>query len=257
LTLAAGYVAEALEIFKQYWANPAYGLPDTPGVFYSYSYGAVDFFFLDDRYHRDPNEDPGSPDKTMLGRAQFDWLRERLGASTAVFKVLVAGGGWTVAKGERGDSWAGFLHERNRLFDFIRDAGITGVVLVSGDSHVGELNAITWSEHGGYDFYDLVSSPLAQEPPSSWLHRRPERRIRPVYFQGSNVGVIDFMFDGEPRLMYRLFDFVGRSIWEPFVVRADELVNGVTSWPTKVDDEERQRQENHDRGQGYYEIEPE
>jgi len=123
----------------------------------------------------------------------------------------------------------GFLHERNRLFDFIRDAGVTGVVLVSGDSHVGELNAITWSEHGGYGFYYLVSSPLAQEPPSSWLHRRPERRIRPVYFQGSNVGVIDFMFDGEPRLMYRLFDFVGRSIWEPFVVRAAELVNGVTS----------------------------
>ena len=82
---------------------------------------------------------------------------------------------------------------------------------MSGDSHVGELNAI----------------------------------------------VIDFMFDGEPRLMYRLFDFVGRSIWEPFVVCADELVNGVTSWPTKIDDEERQRQENHDRGQGYYEIEPE
>jgi len=248
--------AESLEIFEQYWANPSYGLSDTPGVFFSYSYGAVEFFFLDDRYHRDPNADPDTPDKTMLGRAQLDWLQERLAASTAVFKVLISGGGWTVAKGEGGDSWAGFLHERNRLFDFIRDQEIRGVILVSGDSHIGELNVIPWSEHGGYDYYDLVSSPLAQEPPSSWLHRRPERRIRPVYFQGSNVGVIDFLFDGSPRVMYRLYDFIGRTIWQPFVVRADELVNGVRSWPDKVDGEELTRQRNLDAGRGYYELEP-
>ena len=247
---------EALEIFTQYWANPSYGLADAPGVFFAYSYGAVDFFFLDDRYHRDPNSQPDTPDKTMLGRAQFDWLCERLAASRAVFKVLVAGGGWTAAKGEGGDSWAGFLNERNRLFDFIRDGEIPGVILVSGDSHVGELNVIPWSERGGYDLYDLVSSPLAQEPPDSWLHRRPERRIRPVYFQGSNVGVIDFYFDGEPRVMYRLYDFIGRNIWQPFVVRADELVNGVTSWPDKVDEEAEARQQSFDSGGGYYEIEP-
>ena len=68
---------ESLEIFKQYWANPGYGLPETPGVFFRYSYGAVDFFFLDDRYHRDPDADPDTPDKTMLGRAQLDWLEAR------------------------------------------------------------------------------------------------------------------------------------------------------------------------------------
>ena len=130
------------------------------------------------------------------------------------------------------------------------------MILVSGDSHIGELNAIPWSEHGGYDYYDLVSSPLAQEPPSSWLHRRPELRIRPVYFQGSNVGVIDFLFDGEPRVMYRLYDFIGRNVWQPFVVRADELVNGVRSWPDKIDEKELKRQQSFEAGRGYYEIEP-
>jgi hypothetical protein len=40
-------------------------------------------------------------------------------------------------------------------------------------------------------------------------------------------------------------------------VRADELVNGVESWPNKVHDESRQRQEFYDAGKGYYEIEPE
>jgi alkaline phosphatase D len=248
---------QALEVFKDYWANPSYGLPEVPGVFFGYSYGDVDFFFVDDRYYRDPNADPDTPSKTMLGQQQFEWLQTNLKQSTAVFKVIVSGGGFSKAKGEGGDSWAAFLHERDRLFDFIRDDEIGGVVLLSGDTHVGEVNVIPWSERGGYDLYDLVSSPLAQRTPDSWLHRRPERRIRPVYFKGSSVGIVDFILDENPRLMYRVIDIHGRNVWEPFVVRADELVNGVTSWPDKVDNEERQRQENYDAGKGYYEIEPE
>jgi alkaline phosphatase D len=207
---------ESLEVFKKYWANPAYGLPDTPGVFFTYSYGGVDFFFLDDRFYRDPDKAEDTSEKTMLGTAQFEWLQKALVASEAIFKVIISGSGWSTSKGEGGDSWAAYLHERDRLFDFIRDQKISGVVLASGDSHIGEINAIPRSEKGGYDLYDLVSSPLAQRTPDSWLHRRPERRIRPVYF-----------------------------------------VNGVVSWPDKVHDESRQRQEFYDAGKGYYEIEPE
>ncbi len=85
----------------------------------------------------------------------------------------------------------------------------------------------------------------------------PYRRIRPIYFKGSSVGIIDFIFDDEPRLMYRIIDIHGRNVSEPFVVRADELVNGVVSWPEKVHDVSRQRQEFYDDGKGYYEIEAE
>jgi alkaline phosphatase D len=247
--------SQALEVFRQYWANPAYGLPDAPGVFFNYGFGAVDFFFLDGRFYRDPDTTP-VPGKTMLGERQFSWLQAELKKSTAVFKVLVSGSAWSVDKGVASDSWTGSRHERDRLFDFIRDNGIGGVILVSGDLHVGELNAIPWSQRGGYDLYDLISSPLAQKTPDSWLEQRPEHRIRPVYFQGSNVGVIDFVFDGSPRVIYRLFDIHGRSVWAPFVVHARELVNGVTSWPDKVDAKERQRQENWEAGKGYYEIRP-
>jgi alkaline phosphatase D len=246
----------ALEIFKRYWANPAYGLPETPGVFFRYSYGRVDFFFLDGRYYRDPDNAPDTPQKTMLGEAQLTWFESELQASTAVFKVIVAGSGWSKAKGPGGDSWASFLNERNGIFDFIRNHEISGVVLLSGDSHVGELNVIPWSEKGGYDFYDLVSSPLAQDPPDSWLERRPERRIRPVYFQGSSFGLVDFLFDPTPRLVFRVIDVQGRSVWKPFELRADELVNGVQSWPSKVSEEERFRQANYDEGKGYYEEVP-
>jgi alkaline phosphatase D len=244
----------ALEIFKQYWANPSYGLPDVPGVFFRYSYGQVDFFFVDDRYYRDADSDPDSPEKTMLGTSQLSWLKTELEASTAIFKVLVAGGGWNNGKGVGEDSWASFQRERNEIFDFIRDQEISGVIFLSGDTHVGELNVIPWSETGGYDYYDFGSSPLAQATPDSWLERRPERRIRSVYFQGSNFGLVEFLFEPTPRLTYRLIDTQGRSVWETFEVTADELVNGVISWPSKVDERERLRQLDYEAGRGYYGV---
>jgi alkaline phosphatase D len=244
----------AYEVFREYWANPSYGLPDVKGIFFKYTWGKVDFFVLDGRWYRDPDTDPDSPDKTMLGAEQFDWLKGELEASDAVFKVLVSGSGWSTSKGEGGDSWAAFLHERNRLFDFIRDSEITGIVMLSGDTHIGELNVIPWSDKGGYDLYDMVSSPLAQVIPDSWLERRPEQRIWPVYFQGSNFGVVDFKMGDDPRLVFQLIDTHGRRVWEPFELLASELVNGVTSWPSKVANIPRQRQEHLDAGEGYYEV---
>jgi len=242
------------EVFREYWANPSYGLPDVKGVFFAYTWGQVEFFFVDDRWYRDPDEDPDVPGKTMLGPGQLAWLKSGLASSEAVFKVVVSGSGFSTEKGIGGDSWAAFINERDELFNFIRDQGISGVVLMSGDTHIGELNVIPWSANGGYDLYDMVSSPLAQVNPDSWLERRPERRIWPVYFQGSNFGLVEFHMGDDPYLTFQLIDIHGRRVWEPFVLYASELVNGVTSWPEKVSDISRQRQENYDAGKGYYEV---
>lgn len=225
--------AEALEVFERYWANPAYGLPETPGVFFEYSYGGVDFFFLDCRYYRDPNKEPDHPGKTFLGTGQREWLQEALLRSEAPFKVLISGSGWSKGKGPGGDSWASYLHERDALFDFIRDNQVSGVVLLSGDTHKGELNAIPWSQKGGYDFYDLVSSPLAQPPLEVNPNRKPEARIRKVFTREDNFGLLEFDMTGDPVLRFALMGKSGRVAWRPLVIRADELVNGVVSWKDK------------------------
>ena len=243
----------ALRAFRNYWANPSYGLEDTPGVFFEYRYGSVDFFMLDGRYHRDPNDAPDNASKTMLGAGQKRWLKERLQSSKAPFKVIASGGGWTVGKGPGGDSWASFLTERNELFDFIRDQEISGVVLLSGDTHYAELNAIPWSEQGGYDMYEFVSSPLAQDTSDGFLVRRPERRIRQAYFGSSNFGVLYFDLRGDdPWLEFNVMNYRGDAAWEPLRLYASELVNGKSTWRDKMDELSRERYDSAASGGEYY-----
>ena len=233
----------SLAAFRNYWANPAYGLADGPGVYFQYAYGGVDFFMLDGRYYRSPNKDPDGPAKTLLGQRQGEWLREVLRASRAPFKVLACGSGWTSEDGPTGDTWAAFQMERNALFDFIRDERIEGVFLLSGDTHFGEINAIPWSERGGYDLYDLVSSPLAQATGSSFLDGEPELRIRKPYFRTVNFGLLDFSWDPEPKVTYTLRDVRGDRVYEPLTLTPAELRNGASTWRAKMDPEELARRE--------------
>lgn len=235
---------QSLTAFKQYWPNPSYGEPGNPGVYFEYSYAGIDFFFLDGRFHRTPNAAPDGPSKKFLGDAQTNWLKERLLASRAPFKVLACGSGWSMADGPRGDTWAAFKTERDALFDFIRDRRIEGVVCLSGDSHVGELNCIPWSDRGGYDIYDLVSSPLAQSSDMSWVTQSPEVRMRPVYAGGANVGMLDFVGGASPTLTFSIFNEWGDLAWKPFTLKSTDLRNGVSSWRAKIDEKELAKRQN-------------
>jgi len=228
----------SLAVFKQYWANPAYGQPNNPGVYFEYSYAGIDFFFLDGRYYRAPNAAQDGPGKSFLGNTQKEWLKQRLLASRAPFKILACGSGWSMADGPEGDTWAAFRTERDELFDFIRDRRIEGVVCLSGDSHVGELNCIPWSERGGYDIYDLVSSPLAQSPDSGWVTQSPEVRMKPVYAGAPNFGLLEFSMGEKPQLKFTLFNEWGDAAWKPFTLSPGDLKNGVSTWLSKIDEKE-------------------
>jgi alkaline phosphatase D len=248
---------ESLALFRANWANPSYGAEDSPGVYFAQNYGGVDFFFLDGRYNRDPADARDGPGKTMLGAVQKRWLKDRLLASRAPFKVLVSGGGWSSAEKEKGgDSWAVYQSERDEIFDFIRDRRIGGIVCLSGDSHMGELNCIPRSAQGGYDIYDLCSSPLAQMPASKFVRQVPEMRIRDVWARTVNVGLIRFEMNGSPRLTYTLHDVLGQSVWKPLVLTPADLRNGVRSWDRLADPEELRRLERHRSGKGYYGMDP-
>ncbi len=242
---------QALGLFKNYWANPSHGLPTTPGIFFKYEYGGVDFFFLDGRYYRHSTDYQGA-DKSMLGPEQKAWLKDQLRASRAPFKVLVSGGGFSKAEAN-GDSWAVYQTERNELFDFIRDNRIEGVFGISGDSHMGELNCVPRSEEGAYDIYDLCSSPLANMPDSDFVDQMPEVRIRNVYTRSCNIGLMSFTFEnGAPRMSYTLHNTIGASVWDPLELTPADLRNGVQTWRTKIARRELERLERYRSGGAYY-----
>lgn len=123
----------ALELFRESWPNPAFGETNNPGVYFRFSRGDVDFFMLDDRYHRDPNRAPEDGKKSQLGERQLAWLKRELLASTGKLKFLAAGGEWQ-SNGSL-NSWASFKRERDDIFKFIDEHRIEGVVLLSGDRH--------------------------------------------------------------------------------------------------------------------------
>jgi alkaline phosphatase D len=229
--------------FRNYWANPSYGLPDAPGVFFTYAYGGVDFFMLDGRYYRAPAGEADGPDKHFLGPRQNRWLREKLRASTAPFKVLACGSGWSSEDGPTGDTWAAYLRERDALFDFIRDEKIEGVFLLSGDTHFGEVNCIPRSDQGGYDLYDFVSSPLAQLTGNSFLTQEPEIRIRSPFFRSVNFGLLDFEWEPEPKVTFTLRDQRGDRAFEAVALTPADLRNGASTWRSRIDPKELARRE--------------
>jgi alkaline phosphatase D len=145
----------SLRTFKQLWPNPEYGQSADPGVYFKLSWGDVDFFMLDGRYHRSPNDATDDGQKTMLGPAQLAWLKRELAVSDATFKFLASGGEWQ--SGGRDDSWRSFLHERNELFHFIEEHRITGVVLLSGGRHVTAAYQVLGR------FVEVTSGPFGAE----------------------------------------------------------------------------------------------
>lgn len=243
-----------LKLFKRWWANPAAGTADTPGTFFRHSFGPIDIFMLDGRYHRDSPNAPDGPAKTMLGAGQKAWLKRELKASKATFKLLVSGTGWSNAE-RPGDSWAMYLDERNELLDFIRDNKVTGCLGISGDVHMGEANCVPWSEQGGYDFYDLVSSGLAQLLSPKFVDQLPEVRLRAPWVGSANFGVLDFSFDPEPKVEMSVRNVIGSPVWDPIVVKGADLVNGRSSWASAIDPKEKKRRDRVAAGGNYYGVE--
>ena len=123
----------SLRTFKEHWANPSYGQADDPGVYFKFSWGDLDFFMLDVRYHRSPNKAPDDGTKTALGKKQLDWLKRELLASKGTFKFIASGSEWQ--PDGHADSWTSFDRERREIWDFVRDRRLTGVILLSGDRH--------------------------------------------------------------------------------------------------------------------------
>ena len=203
---------QSLRLFKRYWANPAYGLPELPGIFTTASFNDADLFLLDGRSYRDSDRGPDFPGKSMFGARQIAWLKNALMASTANFKVIVSGS-QALNDGGVYEGWHQFPQERKEFLDWLTLAKMDGVLFLTGDAHRTELMRI--ERPGTYPLYDLTCSPL-----TAGTHSIKALRTRPNLVPGTLVGKRNFCslaFSGAKdvrKITLRSFDPRGTMLWE-------------------------------------------
>lgn len=200
----------ALEAFDLFWGNPTLGQPGVGGNGTAFQYMDMDFFLLDGRYFRTPN-DMEHGEQMLLGRAQLEWLVESLVYSQAPFK-MVAVGGQMLNTAQRYETFINLApQERAYLLERIEEEEITGVIFLTGDRHHTELSRLVNAK--GNVVYDLTCSPLT----SGVANPNEENRLRVegTLVKDRNFGLLNFRGPRNARELYiQIFDTEGTQLWD-------------------------------------------
>jgi len=205
----------SLDIFKRYWANPGYGIAGTDGVFTRYKYNDVEFFFMDDRYHRAP-DDLEKQDRDFFGPEQLQWLKDGLVNSNATFKLVMVGNQVTNKMNDEESLYA-YHKEYNELMSYLDEQDIPGVVFLSGDRHFTEL--LKTNRGNDYPIYEFTSSPLSSSSYSSIdeseEYDNPQRVDGTLVYKDQNFGMIRVTGKRNHRkLILQTYDSKGKKRWE-------------------------------------------
>jgi alkaline phosphatase D len=163
----------AIEAYRCYQVvhGPALERRNMPGVtnaltryWYDFQAGPARFFVLDTRTERYHAARPPQ----LLGPPQMDALKHWLVKDKAGLKFVVSSVPFFpdvklagLAAWERNDKWAGFLHQRQHLLDFIRDNGVRRVVFLSGDIHASLWCELRSTSRPDFRLYSIISSAFA------------------------------------------------------------------------------------------------
>ncbi len=99
----------------------------------------LQLWFVEGRDFRSPNKLPDGPDKSLWGRTQRDWLQRTLRESDATWKVIITPtpmvGPDRNSKNDNHANLAGFRHEADSFFQWLREHRVTNVLTFCGDRH--------------------------------------------------------------------------------------------------------------------------
>ncbi len=203
----------AKETFQMFWGNPTYGLPGKDGVTSWFKWADMDFFLMDNRTFRNPN-DRITGEQVLLGSDQMEWLIDALVASQAPFK-LVAMGGQVLNTNAKYESYVNLCpEERTYLLKRIGEEGIKNVVFLTGDVHHSELSKL--EPENGSVIYDLTVSPLTSgvyEPDGENLLLEEGTVV-----SERNFGILEFSGPRTKRVMtIRIVNSDGVEMWRRVV----------------------------------------
>ncbi len=213
---------ESQKIFLDFFGDPADSpRRHRPGVYDAKVYGPagkrVQVIMLDTRYFRgalkrktprdnsDPYEGNPDPKTTILGEDQWRWLGDQLKVP-AELRLLVSSI-QVVAQDHGFEKWMNFPHERERLYQLIRETGAQGVIILSGDRHLAELSMMDAGL--GYPIYDLTASGFNQAS-RTWRPFETNRHRVATMNWGDNFGLIAIDWDQpDPRISLQIRDVDG------------------------------------------------
>ncbi len=142
--------------FQANWGSQAYASEQGMGKF---SYPGLDFFLLDDRSHRAPNDLQDST-KPYFGKRQLLWLLDELEKSDAGFKI-VATGGQILNTDRVFENYSTYPVERRWLLNELSKREIKNVVFLTGDRHRSEFSKLKMES--GFTVYDFTVSSLTSK----------------------------------------------------------------------------------------------
>lgn len=149
------------------------------------------FFMLDTRRYRSFFRDEDNRKKVMLGEVQLSWLKRELAASNATFKLILT----TVPLdfGTTREHWRAYRFARKKVYDFLREQRISGVVFLTGDQHWLSIHDL----ETGHREYQVG-------PLQSFLRTPPEERSERVIYElaAANYGEIMITSGADPRLVF-------------------------------------------------------
>lgn len=188
------------------------GTAGNSAIYHSFQVGRVLFVASDTRYHRDPNGDPQSASKTMLGSAQESWLTNLLASSSAELCVWLMPKPFPSGLNSGGDSWGSFRHERQALMNAFRSNGwVDRLLVLSADMHGLALDHGTaWTDIDG-----------GEGPPASWVcasldcsSSTPDDHWDDGFQTGRNQYVIADITDTGDQISVKTVGYQGSTTWD-------------------------------------------
>ncbi|TGE23123.1 alkaline phosphatase D family protein [Hymenobacter metallicola] len=176
------------------------------GIYAAYTYQAgskkVKVILLDDRYFQDELQRGAdraylpNPTGDILGEAQWQWLQQQLTGSDADVHILGSGIQF-LPQQHPYEKWANFPAARQRLLDLLISSKAKGVLLISGDRHIGEVSKLTLAGQK-HPIYEITSSGLTH-PASQNTGEANQYRVGPLVNQ-KHYGLLRFRQQGKKLL---------------------------------------------------------
>jgi len=199
-----------LQAFKDFWANPSYGINDNRGITTQFRWSDIDFFLLDNRFFRTP-QNRKNIYREILGQKQVDWLIDALLNSKAPFKIIAIGGQFLNSEKvfENHINWE---EEHKKILDLISQEKIEGVIFLSGDRHFSELSKM--KRYDSYPLHDFTVSPLTSGYCDICENEENKYRIKESTVFERNFAIFNVHGTSKNRFLeYTIFNNQGEELW--------------------------------------------